>query len=143
MLFRSDLHDRGCTLAVVSSAIYPPFLEWTLEAFGIRDCFATVVTSAAAGYYKSDPAIYQHALADTGFTPGDAVHIGDSPRWDATTAKEAGMRTILLARGSSDRYRDERDLLPPDLVLESFVGTEDQVARFVLHGAATRVEVAR
>lgn len=129
------LHGRGVTLAVVSSAIYPPFLDWTLEAFGIRDAFTTVVTSASAGIYKSDPAIYRHALALTGFPPAAGVHIGDSPRWDATTAKEAGMRTVLLASPTADRYRDERALLPPDLLLESFVGAEERLARFVLQPA--------
>lgn len=126
------LHDRGITLAVVSSAIYPPFLDWALEAFGIRDAFVQVVTSAAAGIYKSDPAIYRYALDLTGFPAHDAVHIGDSPRWDATTAKEAGMRTVLLASPTADRYRDDRALLPPDLLLASFVGAEERLAQFVL-----------
>ena len=126
------LRERDITLAVVSSAIYPPFLDWTLEAFGIRDAFTEVVTSASAGIYKSNPAIYQHALDLTGFSAPESVHIGDSPRWDATTAKEAGMRTVLLTSPTADRYRDERDLLPPDLILESFVGAEGRVVDFVL-----------
>ncbi|MGC4105763.1 MAG: HAD family hydrolase [Thermomicrobiales bacterium] len=135
------LHAQGCTLAVVSSAIYPPFLDWTLEAFGLRDAFQTVVTSASAGVYKSDPAIYRHAMELTGFSPHDAVHIGDSPRWDATTAKEAGMRTVLLASESADRYADARDLTPPDLTLETFVGAEGELVEFVFR--ATSVEVVR
>ncbi|MGC4190659.1 MAG: HAD family hydrolase [Thermomicrobiales bacterium] len=137
------LHDQGCTLGVVSSAVYPPFLDWTLEAFGIASLFSFVVTSASAGIYKSSPAIYHHALDLAEANAGTAVHIGDSPRWDATTAKEAGMRTVLVASPSADRYRDERDLLPPDLTIDSFVGAGDRIARFVLDPSFPAVEIAR
>ncbi|MGN6483420.1 MAG: HAD family hydrolase [Thermomicrobiales bacterium] len=133
------LQERCVTLAVVSSAIYPPFLDWTLEAFGIRDAFSAIVTSASAGVYKSNPAIYRHALDLTGFSPASAIHIGDSPRWDATTAKEAGMRTVLLASSVADRYRDERGLLPPDLTLETFVGSEARLVEFVFRAVPVEV----
>lgn len=109
-LMRSTLHDlapipgslelvaalraAGVRLGVVSSAVYHPFLEWSLTAFGISDAFASIVTSASAGSYKSRPEIYAHALARLGATSDRSVHIGDSFRWDVTTAKRAGMRTV-------------------------------------------------
>lgn len=135
------LHEAGFTLGVVSSAIYPPFLEWTLDAFGIADCFAFIVTSASAGAYKSDPAIYHHALSHVESEASDAVHIGDSPRWDATTAREAGMRTILLLTPTMDRYRDARDLVAPDLTLETLVGSHETIAAFARDGAERRSPV--
>ena len=136
------LRDRGYTLGVVSSAVYPPFLEWALESFGIADCFAFVVTSASAGVYKSDPDIYRQALTLAGSPPATAVHIGDSPRWDATTAKVAGMRTILLETNTADRYHDLRPLLPPDLVLESFVDAAPRVVAFLQESLTPVVEGA-
>jgi HAD superfamily hydrolase (TIGR01509 family) len=124
------LHDAGFTLGVVSSAIYPPFLGWALDAFGIADCFAFIVTSASSGAYKSDPAIYHHALGLADVDATNAVHIGDSPRWDATTAHEAGMRTVLLRTPTMDRYRDARDLVTPDLTLETLVDAHETIAAF-------------
>ncbi|HEX5505701.1 MAG TPA: HAD family hydrolase, partial [Thermomicrobiales bacterium] len=52
------LRRRGLRLGVVSSAVYHPFLDWTLARFGLRDAFASVVTSASCGFYKSRPEIY-------------------------------------------------------------------------------------
>lgn len=135
------LHADGFTLGVVSSAIYPPFLEWALDAFGISDCFDFIVTSASAGAYKSDPAIYHHALGIADVNAADAVHIGDSPRWDATTAREAGMRTVLLLTPTMDRYRDARDLTPPDLTLESLIDSSERIASFARAGANTGIPV--
>ncbi|MFW6075736.1 MAG: HAD family hydrolase [Chloroflexota bacterium] len=96
------LVDAGHTLAVVSSAAYHPFLEWALAEHGLRDAFSAVVTSASCGIYKSNPAIYTHTLERLSAPADDAVHIGDSHRFDVTTARLAGMRTVLLA--------DHRDL---------------------------------
>src|SRR5699024_11089014 len=49
------LADAGIRIGVISSAIYHPFLEWTLLSFGIAERIEFIVTSASAGIYKSDP----------------------------------------------------------------------------------------
>ena len=64
------IHHAGIPVGVISSAVYHPFLEWTLSAFGIRDRFAAVVTSASAGYYKSRPELL---LARGGFVARGAA----------------------------------------------------------------------
>ena len=81
---------------VVSSAIYHPFLESTLERFGILDAFEMVITSASCGYYKSRQEIYHHALDALGIAPGELVHVGDSLKYDVTTAGRLGVRTVWL-----------------------------------------------
>jgi putative hydrolase of the HAD superfamily len=90
------LAARGLPLVVVSSAIYHPFLEWTLERFGILDAFEMVITSASCGYYKSRPEIYHHALDALGIAPSELVHVGDSLEYDVTTAGRLGVRTVWL-----------------------------------------------
>ncbi|HEU0165417.1 MAG TPA: HAD family hydrolase, partial [Thermomicrobiales bacterium] len=113
----TQLHEDGYRLGIVSSAVYHPFLEWALAAFDIAHCFEFVVTSASAGYYKSSPAIYHHALGLASMRPHEAVHIGDSARWDVTTAASIGIGTVLLRTARIDRFANAADLLPPDLTL--------------------------
>jgi HAD superfamily hydrolase (TIGR01509 family) len=92
------LKNAGITLGIVSSAVYHPFLEWTLERFGIRDAFDHVTTSASAGFYKSRPEIFWDATTRLGAMPERTVHIGDSARWDVGGARRAGLRPIWLRR---------------------------------------------
>lgn len=99
-----DLCAHGIELAVVSSAVHHEFLEWSLAKFGIRDCFAHVVTSASCGFYKSRTEIYEHALEQLNRTAAEAVHVGDSYRFDVETATRAGMRTVWFSR---DRQNTE------------------------------------
>ena len=110
----NHLERRGIPIAIVSSAAYHPFLEWCLQRHGIRHAFEQVVTSADCGIYKSNPQIYQHTLDLFGASPGASVHIGDSHRFDVTSASRVGMRTILLTSESS------LDLDPqPDAIIQS------------------------
>lgn len=95
------LHEQGISLGVVSSAAYHPFLEWSLDKFGILDRFETIVTSASCGYYKSRTEIYEVALRELDVEPGNAVHIGDSFRFDVATPSKLGMHTILFDENQS------------------------------------------
>lgn len=112
-----QLADEGVPLGIVSSAIYPRFLDWTLERFGIRDAFRQIVTSAGAGYYKSDPRIYHHSASLLGTSPDKVVHIGDSYAYDVESARVAGHRTVWLRLG---RPLPEGE--PPDLILDGLTG---------------------
>jgi putative hydrolase of the HAD superfamily len=91
------LRERGLRCGIVSSAVHHPFLEWTIERFGLGDAFATIVTSASSGYYKSRPEIYATALRGLGVGPGEAIHVGDSYRFDVQGARGAGLRAIWYA----------------------------------------------
>jgi len=91
------LRARGLRLGVVSSAVHHPFLDWTLGRFGIAGTFATIITSASSGYYKTRPEIYHAALRDLGVAATDAIHVGDSYRFDVQGAHRAGLRAIWYA----------------------------------------------
>jgi HAD superfamily hydrolase (TIGR01509 family) len=112
-----ELVDHGATLGVVSSAVYHPFLEWSLERLGMRSAFTVVTTSASAGFYKSRPEIFVRALRALDAAPEASVHVGDSYRYDVQTARRAGMKTVWLSRdpASSDGH-------PPDLTLAGLEG---------------------
>ena len=91
------LRQRGLRLGVVSSAVHHPFLDWTLERFGIAAAFDSVITSASSGFYKSRPEIYQLALRELGVAADETVHVGDSYRFDVQGARRAGLRTVWYA----------------------------------------------
>lgn len=95
--------DGAQPMAVVSSAAYPPFVDWALDKLGLRRYFRAVITSAQSGYYKTDPRIYLAAIAalqqvDPAITPAQVAHIGDSLRFDVAGAQAAGLQTIWYNR---------------------------------------------
>jgi HAD superfamily hydrolase (TIGR01509 family) len=120
-----ELAGDGVALGIVSSAVHHPFLEWTLERFGIREAFDIVTTSASAGYYKSRPEIYWQALQRLGVDPARSVHVGDSWRFDVAGARRAGMRTVLIARAHDP---SAGEWPAPDLVVPSL---EDAAPRIL------------
>jgi HAD superfamily hydrolase (TIGR01509 family) len=113
------LREKGIKLGVVSSAVYHPFLEWSLEKFGIDDAFEIIVTSASCGFYKSRTEIYEIALSALSVTAERAVHVGDSHRFDVETARKLGMQTIWLDEGdeATDSHR-------ADVVVTSLAGVD-------------------
>jgi HAD superfamily hydrolase (TIGR01509 family) len=118
-----ELSAAGVPLGIVSSAVYHPFLLWTLEEFGIRGAFETVTTSASAGFYKSRPEIYFAALGALDATPERSVHVGDSRRFDVGGAHRAGMRTVWLAPDP----RGEDHPPAPNLTLPTLIGSAPRI----------------
>jgi FMN phosphatase YigB (HAD superfamily) len=112
--------EAGVCLGVVSSAVYHPFLEWTLAEFGVKDAFTTIVTSASAGFYKSRPEIYFHAAELLAAPPGRMVHVGDSLRFDVGGASRAGMGTVWLQL--PDKPGDGSEYVP-DLTVSTLEGS--------------------
>jgi putative hydrolase of the HAD superfamily len=90
------LDAAGARLAVVSNWDYD--LPSVLAGLGVADRFAAVQTSAGAGAAKPDPAIFLSALARLGAAPAQAVHCGDSPRFDCAGARAAGIEAVLIDR---------------------------------------------
>ena len=110
------LSDAGVRLGVVSSAVYTPFLLWSLDRFGILGDFSDVLTSADAGYYKSHAGIYEASARRLGVEPAAVVHVGDSFRFDVEGARAAGQRTVWV-RGD----RPDPGGVPADLTLTNLV----------------------
>jgi HAD superfamily hydrolase (TIGR01509 family) len=129
------LANDGVPLGIVSSAVHHPFLEWSLDRFGIRDAFAVVTTSASAGYYKSRPEIFWQTLRVLAATPARSVHVGDSPRLDVESAHRIGMQTVWV-RGR--REASESPRLTPDVILRDLSGASSVVARLLDQAPAER-----
>ena len=125
------LAGAGLRLAVVSNAAYPAFVRWGLARHGLTPFFALVATSAAFGYYKSDPRLYAAVLDQLGVMPAEAVHVGDHWRWDVQGAQAAGLRAIWYhppgppARPGDDPPADLR----PDAVIAHMADLPAALAR--------------
>lgn len=90
------LRAAGLKLAVVSN--WDVSLGEVLEVVGIADLLDCVVTSAAVGAAKPDPAPFERALECLGLGPEEVVHLGDSPGLDLPGAAAAGIEAVLISR---------------------------------------------
>lgn len=134
-----DIHSSGVPLGVISSAVYHPFLIWSLEKFGILDAFQHVITSASAGFYKSRPELYFHAADLLSVAPNNVVHVGDSLRFDVGGAQRAGMGTVWLRHDGQSRD----DTSPvPDLTLGSLHTSAPEILHLLSSRTSHKHDVA-
>ena len=73
--------------------------EDRLRAYGIRDYFSVILSSAEEGVSKPDPELFCRALARAGCAPRDAFMVGDRPDNDIAPAKALGMKTVRVRQG--------------------------------------------
>jgi putative hydrolase of the HAD superfamily len=85
-----------CTLAVVSNTHHAPLVHGLLRRVGLAGAFVAVVTSVEHGRRKPCRTIYEHALALTAGTPGEALFVGDSLGPDYVGPRAVGMRALLI-----------------------------------------------
>lgn len=109
----------GAKIGIISSAVYHPFLEWTLARFGVKNVLAFIMTSASSGIYKSNPEIYRTAIRFAGSHPDRSIHIGDSAKWDVWSAQQAGMKAVWFRNGDVDTLVDRPPESTPDYVVTS------------------------
>ena len=91
----TGLRELGLKIVCVSNWDYA--LGEVLERVGLASCFDAVITSAAAGARKPDPAIFAAALELAGCTAGEAIHIGDGDV-DVEGATAAGIDVLRIDR---------------------------------------------
>ena len=89
-----SLAAAGYRLGIVSNALHKDFILWSLQDSGLLGCFSGVFASADIGYYKSSPELYRRALDALETEPANAVHVGDSYRFDVLGARAAGIRAV-------------------------------------------------
>jgi HAD superfamily hydrolase (TIGR01509 family) len=91
-----EVRSRGIPMGVVSN--WPPTLEATLEAAGLRQYFDVIVVSGVVGYAKPHPEIFRLALSQLNVPPERALFVGDSIELDVEGPAAAGMSSILIDR---------------------------------------------
>jgi HAD superfamily hydrolase (TIGR01509 family) len=112
-------------LAVASSAP-PALIETVLEAAGLRDRFAVVMSAEQVPRGKPAPDIYLAVAAGLGVAPPECAAVEDSSN-GLRSAAAAGLHVIAVPQ---PRYPPDPDALAAaSLVLPSLAGlTEDAVA---------------
>jgi putative hydrolase of the HAD superfamily len=93
------LRALGVRAAVVSN--WDCTLPSVLDDLGLGGMLDAVVTSAVAGAAKPDPAIFEAALQEVRCPREKALFVGDSPETDIAGARAAGLRAVLIDRGTA------------------------------------------
>ncbi|MBR3927773.1 MAG: HAD-IA family hydrolase [Clostridia bacterium] len=93
------LRERGFRLGIIANQ--NPGLVNRLEAWGLRQFFDVIVSSAEVGYAKPDKAIFEIALKRAGCKAGEGIMVGDRLDNDMLPAKALGMKTVWMKKGLS------------------------------------------
>jgi len=91
----TELRRRGLRVVCVSNWDYA--LPEVLERIGLAEAFDGVVTSAATGSRKPDPAIFEAALEHADCRAAEALHVGDSDD-DVAGAGASGIAVLRIDR---------------------------------------------
>lgn len=104
----NELDRRGIALGIVTNKP-SAFTEPLLQKMGLRDRFASVVSSDTLAKRKPDPDPIWHAAAESRVDCSACLYVGDAER-DMVAGRAAGMSTIAVRWG----------YFPADTALESW-----------------------
>jgi putative hydrolase of the HAD superfamily len=111
LMFRM-LESAGYRMGLVSNAGDDEDVRMLARGFGLEPYFDFILTSAACGYRKPHPRIYQLALANWSFPAGEVAMVGDTLEADILGAQQAGLYSIWITRRA--RTRGEEAWITPD-----------------------------
>jgi putative hydrolase of the HAD superfamily len=110
------LAASGYKLGLISDTSLTPgrVLREFLEKDGLLDCFSMLTFSDETGYTKPDRRMFARTLAALEAEPGQAAHVGDTPRTDIAGAKAMGMVTVRCAGVTDQPEPPEADFVIRD-----------------------------
>ena len=91
-----ELHGRGLIIGLISNT--QRCLDSFQSHFALDGLFSVTVSSAAHGYMKPHPSIFQAALDRAGASAAESLMVGDSLDHDIEGARRLGMRAVLVSR---------------------------------------------
>ncbi|MEM4246085.1 MAG: HAD family hydrolase [Candidatus Bathyarchaeia archaeon] len=113
------------SLGIVSNFPCSAAVKGSLKKTGLYDLFDHIIVSCEVGWRKPHPRIFNSYLRRARVKASESVFVGDDPRRDIGGARNAGMRTILLAAGitpTEDYYYPEEaevNFIKPDMEVRS------------------------
>jgi len=107
-------------LGLVTNFAHIPGANRTIDRFGLRPYFQTILISGEFGWKKPSPRIFEAALLNLSSKPEETAFVGDSCEDDIAGAKQVGMRTVFFQR------KDAKCSLA-DLTIKSIVGLSSVV----------------
>jgi HAD superfamily hydrolase (TIGR01509 family) len=108
----TELRRRGLRIGLCSNAPYRiRSMHDQLVHFGLAELFDAVTFSAAVGWRKPSPRMFEAALAALGQPAARTVMVGDSENDDVNGARAVGMPAVLLRRSEDEPIRTVEDRL--------------------------------
>ena len=89
--------SRNYQLGLVTDA-QRVFFEPEIQMTGLGPYFDVMIVSSDYPFHKPDPRMFTMAIEKMGFTPNQAIFVGDSWSRDVIGAQAVGIQTILLNR---------------------------------------------
>lgn len=87
-----ELRAQGVKVGIVSNA--DTRTHAVLEGLGLSRVVDLTLLSGELPWDKPDPAIFHHACSKLGISPSEALHVGDSLRYDVLGARAAGCQAL-------------------------------------------------
>ena len=115
-----ELVQRGYKVGVISDLIGTIEIDEWLDRDGLRPYFCTVQQSSVTMLRKPHPAIYFHALKESGVRPEESVFIGDNLERDIIGAKASNFgATIAVEYPGAKKLKLSAENMP-DGIIKSF-----------------------
>lgn len=92
------LRDSDYRLALLSNAGDDPDVQALIDKFGLRPYFEFILTSAACGYRKPHPHMFEQALDALNLFPHQVAMVGDALTADVKGAQALGIYSIWVNR---------------------------------------------
>lgn len=93
------LHHAGYRLGVISNSSRYGDLLWLkkrMQEDGVLPYFETIVSSGAWGIHKPDAEIFMRPLNFMNIKPGNALMVGNAPKYDIDGSRQVGMDALLV-----------------------------------------------
>jgi putative hydrolase of the HAD superfamily len=109
-----ELRRRGVSTAIVSNTPWgSPADLWReeLARHGLLQRVDATVFCMDVGWRKPHRAPFDRALSLLGVAPGEAIFVGDDPRWDVAGALNAGLQAALVGSSAESTSSDVASIL--------------------------------
>jgi FMN phosphatase YigB (HAD superfamily) len=113
------LHERGYRLGLVSNAADDQNTQILVDKVGIRPYLEVVLSSAAVGYRKPNPRIFQAALDALAVPAERSAMVGDMLGADILGARNAGLISVWVTQwADAPDNLAHKDTIRPDITVE-------------------------
>lgn len=111
-----SLRDGGYRLGVITDGV--PVKQWEkLIRLGLKDMFHAVVVADRKEYQKPSPVPFQKAARNLMLRTDECMMVGNRLDKDIEGANRAGMKTVLLIKGSRLAQRPKNKRQEPDYII--------------------------
>ena len=125
------LRQRGYQIGLISNAGYDEDVQILIDKSGLRPYLDYVVSSAACGFRKPHPRIFELALKSLDVPASAAVMVGDFLAADVLGANSLGMGSVWITRRADPVV--SKDLLPlikPQRTIAALAELPDLIERW-------------